>query len=195
MSQAARLTLMVGVALAAIGGIGYGIVITSKAHQFASEHLQTYPQANALLRSGPVAVLQYAGLLGSLLLAVAFVLIALNAMRVGLLTRFVGYIGIAAAAASLLLVGSAPALLIEVFWLLSMAYLLSGRWPNGDPPAWASGEAVPWPSSQELREQRLAARGQRAPNRKRSEPPQKPAPAASSPTRTTNPKRKRKRRK
>jgi hypothetical protein len=207
MSHAARLTLLIGVALAAIGGIGYGVIITSKAHQFAMEHLQTYPQANALLRGGPVAVLQYAGLLGSLLLAVAFVLIALNAMRVGLLTRFIGYIGMAAAAASLLLVGSAPALLIEVFWLLSMAYLLSGRWPNGDPPAWTTGEAVPWPSSAELREQRLAARGQKAPARgrqapargrqaaKRPEQPPKPVTTATPSARSTNTKRKRKRRK
>jgi hypothetical protein len=207
MSPAVRLTLLVGVVLAAAGGIGYGIIITSKAHQFAALRLQTYPQANSLLRGGPVAVLQYAGLLGSLLVAVGFVLIALNAMRVGLLTRFVGYIGIAAAAASLLLVGSAPALLIEVFWLLSTAYLLSGRWPNGDPPAWSTGEAVPWPSSAELREQRMAARGQQAPARgrqapkrgrqapKRPEPPPKPVATATSSARSTSTKRKRKRRK
>lgn len=159
-SQGTLITLLVGVALAAVGGVAYGILITAKAHQFATQGLQTYPQADALLRHGPVAVLQYVGLIGSLLVAVAFVLVALNAMRVGLLTRMGGYVGIGAAAASLLLVGSAPALLIEVFWLLSTAYLLSGRWPSGDPPAWRAGEAVPWPSSAEIREQRLAARGQ-----------------------------------
>lgn len=200
-SQATRIILLVGALLAAVGGIAYGIVITSKAHQFATEGLQTYPQANALLRQGPVAVLQYAGVIGSLLLAVAFVLIALNAMRVGLLTRFGGYVGIGAAAASLLLLGSAPALLIEVFWLLSTAYLLSGRWPNGDPPAWRTGEAVPWPSSAELREQRLAARGQGRQPAKRQErrPAQAPARANGATTatasRSTPAKRKRKRRK
>lgn len=146
-SPATRIVLVVGVVLAAIGGIAYGILITQKAHQFATEGLQTYPQANDLLRGGPVQVLQYVGLIGSLLLAVGFVLVALNAMRVGLLTRFGGFLGMAAAAASLLLVGSAPALLIEVFWLLSTAFLLAGRWPSGDPPAWRAGQAVPWPSS------------------------------------------------
>jgi hypothetical protein len=193
MSQAAWFTLIAGVVLAVVGGIGYGILITSKAHQFATHGLQTYPQANALLRTGPVAVLQYAGLIGSLLLAVAFVLIALNAMRVGLLTRFVGYIGIGAAAASLLLIGSAPALLIEVFFLISTAYLLSGRWPNGDPPAWKTGEAVPWPSGAEVREQRLAARGRQAP--KKAQSPRQPVPAPSPSPRSTGAKRKRKRRK
>lgn len=204
-SKGTLMTLLVGVALAAVGGVAYGILITVKAHQFATQGLQTYPQADALLRHGPVAVLQYVGLIGSLLVAVAFVLVALNAMRVGLLTRMGGYVGIAAAAASLLLIGSAPALLIEVFWLLSTAYLLSGRWPNGDPPAWRAGEAVPWPSSAELREQRLAARGQGRQGQGRQgqkREARRPAPTivskangSSGGARTTGAKRKRKRRK
>lgn len=200
-SPATRIVLVVGVVLAAIGGIAYGILITQKAHQFATEGLQTYPQANDLLRGGPVQVLQYVGLIGSLLLAVGFVLVALNAMRVGLLTRFGGFLGMAAAAASLLLVGSAPALLIEVFWLLSTAFLLAGRWPSGDPPAWRAGQAVPWPSSAELREQRLAARGQGRQGQKQGGRRPVAAPArtgngaAASSARPAGAKRKRKRRK
>lgn len=194
-SQAIRIAVLVGVVLAAAGGIGYGIVIATKAHQFATQGLQTYPEANNLLHGGAVAALQYGGLIGSLLLAVGFVLIALNAMRVGLLTKFLGYVGLASAAASLLLIGSAPALLIEVFWLLATAYLLSGRWPNGDPPAWKTGEAVPWPSSAELREQRLAARGQGRQPPKRQQPRREPVPATTGASRPTGTKRKRKRRK
>jgi hypothetical protein len=197
MSQATWITTVAGGILGAIGGIAYGVVIVQKAHDFATQGAQTYPQANSLLKSGAIPALQYAGLIGSLLLAIGFVLIALNAMRVGLLTRFLGYLGIAAAAASLLLIGSPPALLIEIFWLLAVAYLLAGRWPNGDPPAWRTGEAVPWPSGAELRQQReraagrtRAARGQAV-----SEPRREPVPAATSGTRTATPKRKRKRRK
>jgi hypothetical protein len=190
-SQATRITAVVGGVLAAIGGIAYGFLITAKAHDFATHGAQTYSQANSLLSSGAVAALQYAGLIGSLLLAIAFVLVALNAMRVGLLPRFMGYLGIAAAAASLLLIGSAPALLIEVFWLLAVGYLLAGRWPNGDPPAWTTGQAVPWPSSAELREQRQRAAGRGKPASK-PEPQPRATPAA---TRSTNAKRKRKRRK
>lgn len=194
-SQAMSITALVGGALAAVGGVGYGLVITSKAHQFATQGLQTYPEANHLLRSGPVAVLQYGGLIGSLLLAIAFVLIALNAMRVGLLTKMLGYVGIAAAAASLLLIGSSPALLIEVFWLLGTAYLLSGRWPSGDPPAWKTGEAVPWPSNAQLREERMKARGRGAqPAKQREEPRPQPV-TASAGARSPAAKRKRKRRK
>lgn len=200
-SQGTWIVAVVGAILAAIGGIAYGVVIMVKAHEFATHGAQTYPQANALLSGGGVAILQYGGLLGSLLLAVGFVLVSLNAMRVGLLTRFLGYLGMAAAAASLLLIGSSPALLIQVAWLLAVAYLLAGRWPNGDPPAWRTGEAVPWPSSAELREQRqaAAARGNgkpaAKPARQTQTKPAEPVPAASAGTRATTPKRKRKRRK
>jgi hypothetical protein len=197
LSQGARITAIVGGVLAALGGLAYGVVITIKAHEFATHGAQTYPQANSLLSSPGLAALQYAGLVGSLLLAIAFVLVALNSMRVGLLTKFMGYLGMAAAAASLLLIGSAPALLIEVFWLLAVAYLLSGRWPNGDPPAWRSGKAEPWPSAAELRGQRQrapAGRPRGAPGRA-PEPRAEPVAAAAGGTRATTPKRKRKRRK
>lgn len=190
---------LTGAALAAVGQIAYGAVITDKAHQFATHGTQTYPEASALLGSGPVTAAQYGGLLGSLLLAVGFVLISLNAMRVGLLTRFLGYLGVAAAAASLLFIGSPPALLIQVAWLLALAYLLSGRWPNGDPPAWRAGEAVPWPSAAEQREQRQRQGARGRPGAKPAKPakpePAAPVAAAASGTRTTTPKRKRKRRK
>jgi hypothetical protein len=202
MNQATWITAIVGGVLAAIGGIAYGVVITSKAHDFATHGTQTYPQANHLLSGAGLAVLQYAGLVGSLLLAVSFVLISLNAMRVGLLTKFMGYLGMIAAGASLLLIGSAPALLIEVFWLLAVGYLLIGRWPGGDPAAWKTGKAEPWPTAAEIREQRQELAAKRRNGRGDSRKPEPeaapvaaaPAPAAQS-TRSTTPKRKRKRRK
>jgi hypothetical protein len=200
MSPGTRIAAIAGGLLAAVGGIAYGIEIAIKSHQFVTHGTQTYPQAKALIGSAGLAALQYAGLLGSLMLAVAFVLVTLNAMRVGLLTRFLGYLGMTAAAASLLLIGSAPALLIEVFWLMAVAYLFAGRWPNGEPPAWRSGQAEPWPSSAELRQQRQRAAG-RGDGRGRSQPKPSPAPAreavgaATQGPRSVAPKRKRKRRK
>jgi hypothetical protein len=190
-------TAIAGGVLASVGGIAYGVVITLKAHDFATHGAQTYPQANSLLSGAALAALQYAGLLGSLLIAVSFVLISLNAMRVGLLTRFLGYLGMVAAGASLLLIGSAPALLIEVFWMLAIGYLLSGRWPNGEPPAWRTGDAEPWPSAAEVREQRQKAVAKRRDGKRGAPPPEpEPAPAATATqsTRSATPKRKRKRR-
>jgi hypothetical protein len=207
-SQGTQISAILGGVLACIGGIVYGVVIVSKAHQFvtaqptlAHPDPQTYVQANALVSGGALAGLQYAGLLGSLLLAVAFVLVSLRAMRVGLLTRFVGYLGIVAAAASILLVESLPAQVIQIFWLASVAYLLAGRWPGGDPASWRTGEAEPWPTGAQLREQRERAAGRgngRAkppPAARRASQPSEVAPTAPGSTRANTPKRKRKRRK
>ncbi len=199
-SPATRITALTGGVLAAVGGVAYAIILSVKAHDFVSQGTQTYLQANHLVSNAAVAGLQYAGLIGSLLLAISFVLVAMNAMRVGLLTKFLGYLGMVAAAASLFLIGSAPALLVEVFWLLAVAYLLAGRWPGGDPRAWVTGQSEPWPTAAEVREQRQRASGRPAPAGKsagartpprRAQPPAKPEAT----TRATTPKRKRKRRK
>jgi hypothetical protein len=34
--------------------------------------------------------------------------------------------------------------LIQGFWLVSISVILARRWPSGELPAWATGEAVPW---------------------------------------------------
>ena len=146
-SPATRITALTGGVLAAVGGVAYAIILSVKAHDFVSQGARTYLQANHLVSNAAVAGLQYAGLIGSLLLAISFVLVAMNAMRVGLLTKFLGYLGMVAAAASLFLIGSAPALLVEVFWLLAVAYLLAGRWPGGDPRAWVTGQSEPSPTT------------------------------------------------
>jgi hypothetical protein len=192
--KAVRYTAVGGAVIAAVASVAYSIAIVIKAHEFATTGEQTYYQAHALLNGKSFAVLQVLGLLSDLLLALGIVLISLGGMRVGLLTRFIGYLGIVAGVASMLLVGSPPAVILEVVWLASLAYLFSGRWPTGTPPAWRSGHAEPWPSGAQAREQQSrASRGARA----------KPAPApaaetvsAAAPARTRSetPKRKRKRR-
>jgi hypothetical protein len=97
--------------------------------------------------------------LASLLLGLGWVVICLNAMRVGLLTRFMGVLGIICGALIVLPILS-PLPIVQTFWLGAMALLLAGRWPNGLPPAWVTGEAQPWPSQQAAREARAArARG------------------------------------
>jgi hypothetical protein len=83
-----------------------------------------------------------AGLLFPALLAmiVAVVYPTLHAMRVGLLTRFFGTLGMAIGVA-VLFIG-----LFGLFlWVLALGLLILDRWPGGRPPAWAAGEAVPWP--------------------------------------------------
>lgn len=149
---------LVGGVLAGISGVVYAIVIAGKADTFVSHGAQTYEQANHLTSSTGLLALPFIGQASALLLAVGFVLVALQAMRVGLLTRFMGYLGIFTGVLVLFPIGS-PVPVVQGFWLLALAYLFSGRWPSGVPPSWRSGRAEKWPSSAEMREQRMKASG------------------------------------
>jgi len=187
--------------LAVVGCVLYGVSIVAyvanygiQAHHFVTHGTQTYAEANALLTKASLVIPQIANDFGLLLIAVGYVMVSLNAMRVGLLTRFLGYLGIIAGV--LTIIPLVPIPIVAAYWLLALAYLFSGRWPSGVPPAWSTGRAEPWPKAQ--RGERPAreplfgrARGKPAP-----EPAPEPvgAPAAGS-TRSTTPKRKRKRRK
>jgi hypothetical protein len=129
---------------------------------------------------------QLIGQAGALALAAGFVLVALNAMRAGLITRFLGVLGVISGILVVL-----PLLpVVQPFWLIMTGLLIIGRWPGGAPPAWRTGRAEPWPSSQQLaeaRRERAAARG----GEPATEPP---APEAPAPQPAAQ-KRKRKRRK
>lgn len=141
--------------LTAVATIIATIASINAAHKFVSSGAQTYMQAQSLSSGTLITVVQVAGLLGAMLLSVALILVSLQAMRVGLLTRFMGYVGMLAAVVILV-----PTLIVvETYWFIALALLLMGRWPTGNPPAWESGTAQPWPSSQELREQRIRQSG------------------------------------
>lgn len=81
------------------------------------------------------------GLGGRLGLAFTLLYTCLWAMRTGLLSRFWGSLGMAMGVAAFLLVVQ-----FTFVWFLYFAFLLVGWVPGGRPPAWAAGEAVPWPS-------------------------------------------------
>lgn len=82
----------------------------------------------------------------------AIVYTALQSYRVGLLTRFFGTLGMALGV-SIILLPFAPALI--ALWLGWLGLIFIDRVPGGRPPAWAAGEAVPWPPAG----QRGGARG------------------------------------
>jgi hypothetical protein len=77
-----------------------------------------------------------AGLLG---FTIAMVYLSLWAMRTGLITRFWGSLGIALGA---VFVFFFP---FPLVWFIYLGLLFAGWVPGGRPPAWASGEAMPWP--------------------------------------------------
>jgi hypothetical protein len=135
----------------------------------------TVDAARDVPRSGIGVFGQLLGLPGGLALALGLILIALNAMRVGLLTRFMGVLGIVTGALQILpFAGPLP--VVQSFWLLMLALLFSGRWSGGTPPAWRTGNAEPWPSSAEIREQRRKAAAEA--RGETYQPPEPPAPDA-----------------
>jgi hypothetical protein len=84
-----------------------------------------------------------AGFGGTLSFAFAYVIIALNAMRAGLLTRFMGVLGIIVGAMMVLPILPSP--VVQIFWLGALGLLFLGRWGGGRGPAWETGKAEPWP--------------------------------------------------
>ncbi len=188
-----RIIAIVGGVLAAITGVAYAIVVAIKVHEFVTTGSQTYEQAHRLTNSTGLLGLQLLGQAAALLLAVGFVLVSLNALRQGLLSRFMGYLGLFAGVLVLFQIVQIP--VVQGYWLAALGYLFSGRWPTGVPPAWRSGRAEPWPSSAEMRQQRAAAGGGgRLKPRPEPAPAGARAPAPAGGTRATTPKRKRKRR-
>jgi hypothetical protein len=92
---------------------------------------------------GKVQVARFIGLFGGLALIGGAVYTLVWAMRTGLLTRFMATIGIVFIAALLLLPGLGPFGL--VLWFAILGLMLAGWWIRPLPPAWAAGEAIPWP--------------------------------------------------
>ena len=129
---------LVGGVLAAIAGVASAVVISIKANQFVTTGDQTYEQAHALTSSASLVAPQLAAQAASLLLAVSTVLIALQAMRVGLLPRFLGYLGMFSGVLIILPIVQLP--IVQAYFLGALAYLFSGRWPSGVPPAWRTGK-------------------------------------------------------
>jgi len=81
------------------------------------------------------------GLAARLGFAVAMLYTCLFAMRVGLLTRFWGSLGMALGVASLILAPEFALIFFIYFGLLAV-----GKLPGGRPPAWEAGEAIAWPT-------------------------------------------------
>lgn len=79
------------------------------------------------------------GLAGAIGFAFSVAYVALWAMRVGLINRFWGSLGIALGAVSILF------LQFTLLWFIYAGLLIAGWVWGGRPEAWAAGEAIPWP--------------------------------------------------
>jgi hypothetical protein len=148
----------------ALFGIASQVIRAIRTHEFATGHDFSEQAVEHALTKGAVNVLVgYLGLLAPLVLMIGMIMVLLSATRVGLIARWLRGLGIAAAIVTLpLFAGIFYLQLIPAAWLVSMAFLFMGRLPAGDPPAWAAGEARPWPSPAEVRAAKQAAKGQPA---------------------------------
>jgi hypothetical protein len=93
---------------------------------------------------------------GVLALGLSLVLLCINAMRAGILSRFMGILGIIIGVLYVIPLFGGPSI-IEIFWAGALALIFLDRWPSGRGPAWESGEAEPWPSASQLRQESVAA--------------------------------------
>ncbi len=135
--------------------------------------------------SGALVALATAGTVG---LAFLFVMLPLRARRVGLLTPFMGILGVIAGALVVFQLTGISAVL-QAFWLGAVGMLFFGSWPGGRGPAWESGEAEPWPSAAQRRGL-VPMPGQEEPPAELDPTPPEPEPV---PERPTSRKRRRKR--
>jgi hypothetical protein len=99
-------------------------------------------EAEGALADAPTRLIGFGfGLAGRLGLAFSLLYGCLWAMRTGLLTRFWGSLGMAMGVAAFFLRIEFPLIFFFYFGLL-----VAGWVPGGRPPAWAAGEAIPWPT-------------------------------------------------
>ena len=135
-------------ALAAVTGILDQI---DKADQFTSQEVRRGERGDDVATDirnevdGLTIAFSYAGTIAT---AFLFVMLPLRARRVGLLSPFMGILGVICGA--LLVLPLLPPI-IQVFWLVALGAIFLGLWPGGRGPAWESGEAEPWPSAAERR--------------------------------------------
>ncbi|HEX5619990.1 MAG TPA: hypothetical protein VFX51_16325 [Solirubrobacteraceae bacterium] len=131
------------------------------------------------------------GQLAPLALAAGILLVSLNAMRVGLLTRFLGVLGMISGGLTVFSGFFLFGPFVQAFWMLSLGFVfLNIR--DGAPPAWRTGQAEPWPSQREVAAQRAAAKQKAAPPQPAAEAEAQPVPAGR--PHPASKKRKRKRR-
>jgi hypothetical protein len=116
--------------------VGLFVAFDHVADTLAASGPRTSARATQLVEdSGALTAAQIAGVVSRIVAGVWLVLLAVSAMRVGLLTRFLGYWGVAGGVCLVLLpVGSA----MVAAWIVSVGILAAGFWPGGRPAAWDS---------------------------------------------------------
>jgi len=119
----------------------------SAASDFSKAANQTVKVADDLMQGGFITAARYALAFGLFLTAIAFVMVCIYSIRVGLLTTLTGGVGVAIGV--LYVIGAMYAepvplaTLIEIFWIGAVAIMLASN-PSQKPPAWPAGTPISW---------------------------------------------------
>jgi hypothetical protein len=184
---------LVGAVLSALGAVLNSIGVDSAISNFL-DGPRTVDEAADVGGESLLVTAGLIGLVGQLALAIGVVLVCMNAMRVGLLTRFLGVLGIITGALIVIPIGPLP--VVQSFFLFALGLLMLGAIPGGAPPAWRTGNAEAWPSQQQAAEARRRQAEARRAGSAPAEPEEleAPEPVATGTPHPSSKKRKRKRR-
>jgi hypothetical protein len=144
LQKAALVLAIVGPVLLAVAAVLVQLNLVDRAGEFLASGPQSETRADDLVADRP-ALIQSLGLSGALALAFATIMIAQNAMRVGLLTKFLGILGIVVGALYVLgMIFPLGTDVIRLFWLIAVGLVILGWWPGGRGPTWETGVAEEW---------------------------------------------------
>lgn len=188
---AALLLSLLAPLVVAVAAVAYQLALIDAARELVASGPRTDDRAEDLIRDGAAGPLEYVLYVTRALLATAFILVSLQAIRAGLLSRFMGYLGVIV---GVLFVLGGPSFIL-FFWMPALGLLFLNRWPGGRGPAWETGEPIPWPSAAEQREALERQRGEQEGERNGGDPVAERQPASGDPdTPRAGAPRKRKRR-
>jgi len=146
------------------------VAFTSIGAEFAASGPRTVARYDQIVREGSLATVESIRFGAGAAFGIAWILISLSVMRAGLVSRFVGTLGIVIG-----VLNAIPIILpvvLQTFWLGAIGVLLLDRWPGGRGPAWETGEATPWPApARASRASRAAARDAPEETADNGEPP------------------------
>jgi hypothetical protein len=186
-SPVTRYLAVAGPLMLAIFVPAYEISLIVGAHSYLHGSARTAAAITAATGGSGRTVLVVLATVGQLAVAATFVLISLRSMRVGLLTRMMGAIGIIGGV--LFLIPLTPLPVVQAIWLIFLGGMLLEVGGRPLPEAWSVAEARPWPSPPPR--ERRPARASRA---TRSAPPPAPEPVVQrGPSPSASKKRKRRR--
>ena len=156
-----RPLILYGGIVVALVSIAHQVVGAIETHNFTAGHNFTAHSVEQTLTNGAAnQLVDYLALLAGLALAAGMISTMINALRVGLIPRWMMILGIFTGLLIFLPIGGAELQVVPAGWMVMMGILYFGKWPNGEPAAWAAGEARPWPSPASMR---AARRGEAAP--------------------------------